>query len=151
MRRSVILTLLLIGCASAAPDSKKAPLTEPEIRISQLSNVSEAARNITGSIAVEYRVDIANRAPEVITIKRIDAISLGEGAYTLRPTSVPVSARLNSGEVTALQFWGSAFIVSPTILGANGPVTLRVTIYYETPTRSSQSIVVQQVHAGFAD
>ncbi|HMC21587.1 MAG TPA: hypothetical protein VKL19_07055 [Thermoanaerobaculia bacterium] len=144
---TVAFTLLLIGCASAAPDSNKAPSSEPEILITQLSNVAEAARHISGGISVQYRVDITNRAKEPITIKRIDVISLGAGAYTLRPTSTPFNARLNPGESQALQFWASAFIDDPTILGANGPVTLRVTVYYDTPAGSTQSIVVQQVHA----
>ena len=93
--------LLLLGCASAAPHPKTAPLNEPEIHISQLSSVSEAARQIAGGISVQYRVDIGNRANVPITIKRIEVISLGAGAYTLRPTSYPFNARLNAGETTA--------------------------------------------------
>ena len=65
---TVAFTLLLIGCASAAPDSNKAPSSEPEILITQLSNVAEAARHISGGISVQYRVDITNRAKEPITI-----------------------------------------------------------------------------------
>jgi len=137
--------LFLIGCASAARD--KAPSSEPEILITQLSNVAEVARHISGGISVQYRVDITNRAKDPITIKRIDVISLGAGAYTLRPTSTPFNVHLNPGESQALQFWASAFIDDPTILGANGPVTLRVTVNYDTPAGSTQSIVVQQVHA----
>ena len=102
------VALFLIGCASAAPESNKAPSSEPEILITQLSNVAEAARHISGGISVQYRVDITNRAKEPITIKRIDVISLGAGAYTLRPTSTPFNARLNPGESQALQFWASA-------------------------------------------
>ena len=141
------LLLFLIGCSSAAPDSKKAPVDEPEILISQISDIAEAARHITGPIQVQYRVDIGNRSKDPITIKRIDVVSIGAGAYNLRPTSVPFDARLNPGESQALQFWGSASIDDPTIIGANGPVTLRVTVQYTTPAGGRQSIVVQQVHA----
>ncbi len=137
----------LIGCASAAPQNKTASLSEPEIHIHQLSNVSEAARHITGGISVQYRVEITNRANQPITIKRIDLVSLGTGAYTLRPSSNPFDARLNPGDATALELWAPAYIDDPTIVGANGPVSLRITVQYETPAGTSQSIVVQQVHA----
>lgn len=137
---------LLIGCASAAPQQKTPPLIEPEIHISQLSNLADAAVHISGGISVHYRVDVLNRANVPITIKRIDLISLGEGAYTLRPTSYPFDKALGPGEVTALEFWVPAVIENPTIIGANGPVSLRVTTQYDTPSGHSQSIVIQQVH-----
>ena len=141
------LALLLVGCASAAPHQQTAPLKEPEIHISQLSDVSDVARHITGGISVQYRVEVANLANQPITIKRIDLVSLGPGAYTLRPTSYPLNAALKPGEETAFQFWAPAVIDDPTILGANGPVTLRLTVQYDTPYGGTQSIVVQQVHA----
>ncbi len=154
MRGVTTLVLFLIGCASAS-------LSEPQIHIHQLSNVSEAARHITGGISVQYRVEITNRANQPITInveitnranqpitiKRIDLVSLGTGAYTLRPSSNPFDARLNPGDATALELWAPAYIDDPTIVGANGPVSLRITVQYETPAGTSQSIVVQQVHA----
>jgi hypothetical protein len=138
----------LISCASAAPDSSKAPLDEPQIQITQLSNIGEAARHMTGAISVRYRVDVENRASTPITLKRIDIVSIGAGAYNLRPTSVPFGEQLNPGESRSVQFWAPASIDDPTILGANGPVTLRLTVYYETPGGTAQTIVVQQVQAG---
>ena len=146
MTRSLI-ALLLIGCASAAPHQQTAPLNEPQIHLSQLSNVSEEARYMVGNVSVQYRVEVANRANQPITVKRIDLVSLAQGAYSLRPTSYPVDAQLKPGEGTAVQFWAPAVIDAPTIVGANGPVTLRVTVQYDTPAGRSQSIVVQQVHA----
>ena len=47
-----------------------------------------------------------------------------------------------------VEFWAPASIDDPTILGANGPVTIRLTLYYETAAGTFQSIVVQQVQAG---
>jgi hypothetical protein len=137
----------LFGCASSSPQQKTAPLTEPEIRISQISNLAEAAAHMSGNISVQYQVEIANTSKVPITIKRIDVISIGEGAYTLRPSSYPFDAALKPGETTALQFWASAVIGDPTIIGANGPVSLRVTTQYDTPDGRAQSVVVQQVHA----
>jgi len=143
----VLFACLLAGCAAAPQQKTAAPLTaEPEIQISQISSLAEAATHISGSISVHYQVDIANHANVPITIKRIDVISIGEGAYTLRPSSYPFDAALNPGQTTAVQFWAPAVIVDPTIIGANGPVSLRVTTQYDTPSGRAQSIVIQQVH-----
>ena len=97
---------------------------------------------------MQYRVDVENRAKTPITIKRIDVISLGSGAYNLRSTSVPFSEQLNPGETRAVQLWAPASIDNPTILGANGPVTIRLTLYYDTPAGTQQTIVVQPVQGG---
>jgi hypothetical protein len=97
---------------------------------------------------VQYRVDVENRTKTPITIRRIDVVSIGSGAYTLRSTSVPFSEQLNPGETRPVQFWAPATIDDPTILGANGPVTIRLTLYYDTPAGMQQTIVVQQVQAG---
>jgi hypothetical protein len=103
---------------------------------------------MTGGLSVHYRVDVENRAKTPITIKRIDVVSLGSGAYNLRSTSAPFNERLNPGESRPVEFWAAASIDDPTILGANGPVTLRLTLYYDTPAGTQQTIVVQQVQAG---
>ncbi len=139
--------LLLVGCSSAAPGVKKAPLNEPVIRITQLSNVSAAARHVTGGISVQYRVDVENTAPEAVRLKRIDVQSIGFGAYTLPPLSFPFDVNISPRETRAVDFWGPAVVETTTIVGANGPVTLRVVVYYQTPAGMRQSIVVQQVHA----
>ncbi len=145
MKLAVPAALLVVACATqnaTAPSQN-----EPEIHISQLSNVSDAARHISGGISVQYRVDVTNRLKDAITLRRIDLISLGSGAYTLRPTSYPFDKQLMAGESTALQFWAPAVIDDVTIVGANGPVSLRLTLQYDTPAGRTQSIVVQQVHA----
>ena len=38
-------------------------------------------------------------------------------------------------------------IEDATISGANGPVTIRVSMQYDTPGGMMQSVAVQQVHA----
>src|ERR1700737_1046778 len=76
----VTVILFLIGCASATPDSRKAPLDEPEIVISQISNIAEAARHISGPISVQYQVEVANHSKNPMAVKRIDVVSLGAGA-----------------------------------------------------------------------
>ena len=101
---------------------------------------------MTGGLSVQYRVDVENRAKTPITIKRIEVVSIGSGAYNLRSTSVPFKGQqLNPGESRPVEFWAPASVDDPTVLGANGPVTIRLTLYYDTPAGTFQSIVVQQV------
>lgn len=148
MTRAVLAAaLLLIGCSSAAPDSKQAPADEPAIRITQISNVATAARHVTGAIPVQFRVDVTNTSRDQITLKRIDVQSIGYGAYILSPVTQAFDIPIAPGDSRFVEFWAPASIDNASISGANGPVTLRVTAQYLTPTGMQQAISVQQVHA----
>lgn len=141
-----LIALALIGCASAAPVADKAPLSEPDVRITQTSRVPEVAAHQSGPISVRYRVDLGNRSKENIKVKRIDLQSLGEGAYSLPALTRPFAVELKPGESKFVELWGPAYIIDPTILGANGPVTIRLTVYYNTPAGPTQSVTIRQVH-----
>lgn len=143
---SPFVTFLLIGCSSAAPVGNKASLSEPQVRIIQTSRVPEVAVHQSGPISVRYRVDVANLSKESITLKRIDLQSLGEGAYTLPALSRPFAVEIKPGESKFVELWGPAYILDPTILGANGPVTIRLTVYYDSPAGPTQTVAIQQVH-----
>ncbi len=95
---------------------------------------------------MQFRVDVANRAHDAITLKRIDLQSIGEGAYNLPPISKPFNLAVNPGAGQSVDLWGPVYINAPTIVGPNGPVTLRVTVHYDTSAGPTQSVVVQQVH-----
>ncbi len=146
-RVALATALILIGCSSAAPDSKQAPSDEPAITITQLSTVATAARNVTGNIPVQYRVEVTNTAPDPITLKRIDVQSIGYGAYTLPPVTQGFDVPIGVGQSRSVDFWAPAVIENASISGANGPVTLRVNAHYLTATGAKQTISVQQVHA----
>ena len=145
--RIACVTLLLFGCATSAP---KTATVEPEVQIQQISNIPEAARYVTGRISVQYAMAVKNITPVALQLKRIDVQSIGFGAYTLAPTSVPFDVPIAPGETKVMQFWGGAFIDSSTISGANGPVTLRAVAQFDSVNGPVRTTVVQQVHeSGF--
>ncbi|HEY8848203.1 MAG TPA: hypothetical protein VIO12_02855 [Thermoanaerobaculia bacterium] len=144
------LTLLVLACASSSPSKPAAP--EPELLIQQISNIPEAARYVTGRISVQYAVAVKNVTPAALQLKRIDVQSIGYGAYTLAPTSLPFDVAIAPGETRVVQFWGGAFIDTSTIMGANGPVTLRAVAQFDSANGPVRTTVVQQVHeTGFSD
>jgi hypothetical protein len=145
--RIACATLLLFSCATSSP---KTATVEPEFQIQQISNIPEAARYVTGRISVQYAVAVKNTTPAPLQLKRIDVQSVGYGAYTLAPTSLPFDVPIAPGETKVVQFWGGAFIDSSTISGANGPVTLRAVAQFDSANGPVRTTVVQQVHeSGF--
>ncbi|HKO58796.1 MAG TPA: hypothetical protein VJ276_23215 [Thermoanaerobaculia bacterium] len=150
-----LAALLLAGCASSKSDSglgkAKVKLAEPELVLQQVSTVPSAARHVEGGIPLKYRLRVANRAGEPITLKRIDIVSLGSGAYRLPSTSRPFQTVIQPDHYDVVEFWAPGVIEDVTILGANGPVTLRLTAHFDSPVGQFDHVVVQQVHADLGD
>jgi len=138
------LALILAACASS---SSRTPVPEPEILLEQLSTVAPAAVHNGGTISLQYRVTIHNVADTTLTLRHVDLNSLGSGAYDLSSTSRSFNLPIAPGQTQSVQFWTTGSIGDPTILGANGPVTIRVVAGFDSPAGSFQSVVTQQVHA----
>jgi hypothetical protein len=158
MRFTLAVALsLLAACAStpsAAPvAAPNAAATvngdlQPEIQVVQLSNVASAARHMTGGVSVQYRIAIRNPRNEAIYIRRLDMMSVGMGAYTLPTFSRAFDDVLAPNETKTLDVWAPAVIDDTTIVGANGPVTLRAIVLFKgTDGKQWQTVVVQQVSA----
>ncbi|MBV9493170.1 MAG: hypothetical protein JOZ54_02905 [Acidobacteria bacterium] len=147
--------LMLAGCASSKSDSglgkAKVKIPDPELRLSQISSVPSAARYVSGGIPMNYRLRVSNRAAQPITLKRIDVVSLGVGAYRLPTASRPFQTTIQPDHYDVVEFWAPGFVDDPSILGANGPVTLRVTAHFDSPLGQFDHIVVQQVHENLGD
>ena len=146
---AVAVVLLLASCAATRSDSglgnAKVAIARPDVAISQLSSVPAAAEHAGGGLPVHYRLRVANRAGEEITLKRISLQSIGAGAYTVQPTSQSVTARVAPDAFESVDFWVPAYVEYNTALGANGPVTLRLTLQFDSPVGQFQEIVVRQV------
>jgi hypothetical protein len=142
--------LLVTSCGSARSDSglgnAKVPIAEPEIMITQLSTVSEAARHVTGGIPVKYQMRVQNKASHPVTLKRVEVQSVGSGAYDLAPSSIPFQQEIPGDGVAVVEFFVSASITDVTISGANGPVTLRATAQFDSAVGQFQHTWIQQVH-----
>lgn len=145
-RTLLILTALAIAGCAANQLASKAPIAEPDVTIDQLSSVAPAARNMTGGITVDYQVTVHNNANIPITIKRVDVNSIGAGAYDLDPTSKPFDLTIAAGGTSSVEFW-AAGVASQTILGANGPVTVRVVVLFDSPAGQFQTVATEQVHS----
>lgn len=125
----------------------------PELQIQQLSAVPPVARQITGGLPVQYALAVQNRASHPITLKNVALVSMGYGAYDLPQTSRGFKTVIQPAQTEVVQFWASANIPLASTVGANGPVTLRVTAQFDSPVGQFQEVVVQQVHpnAGIGD
>jgi hypothetical protein len=143
----------LAGCASSAdsgPTAESLQLSEPEVLIAQLSNVGEAARHMSGGIPVQFRVQVTNPAATEIRLERIDLVSIGAGAYDLPNASHPVNIVVAPQATQSVDFWAPANISDVTVYGANGPVSIRVTSYFNSAKGKFTHTTVEQVHTNFS-
>ena len=147
-----LTTLLLIAAAGCKSSSGTglANIPEPDVVIAQTSSVASAARHVTGGTPVQLLVQITNNATQPITLRRVQAQSVGSGAYTITENMSDVSAHpfdvlIPPTATRTVSFWVAA-IANDTIIGANGPVTLRMITNFDSPAGKFRSIVVQQVH-----
>ena len=150
---AAVVLSLAVSCSSAsnsrsttATDATQINVAKPEIEIVQLSAMPAAARHVTGGVPIQYAMRVGNRAGETLTLKSVSLVSVGSGAYDVSASSSFKQSILPDQEET-VKFWVPAHITNPTIMGANGPVTIRATVYFETPRGSFQEIIVQQVNA----
>jgi hypothetical protein len=146
----ISLSLVLAACSTSRPSAN---ITRPTVEIVQTSGVPPAARHMTGAIGVRYAIRVSNPAEEPITLRQISAQSIGIGAYSLAPSSLPFDVTVAPNGSQDVEFWANAFVSQVTTVGANGPVTLRLNLVFETPLGKFEEIVVRQVNerAGHGD
>jgi|SRR5205823_6133930 len=150
MRRCFAAILLLFAACAAQQLGRKSPVAEPEIVIEQLSNVAPAARNVAGPISVHYRIRVRNVANEPVTLKRVDLGTVGYGSYNLSPLSRPFDVTIKPGSESSVEVWAPAQITDPSVTGANGPVTLRAVVLFDSSAGQLQTVVMQQVRSATA-
>jgi hypothetical protein len=137
------LSFVLAACSSTQPSVN---ITRPTVEIAQTSGVPPAARHVTGGLPVRYAIRVSNLAEEQITLRQISIQSLGEGAYTVSPNSRPYKLVVEPNGIVEVEFWASAFVPVATTVGANGPVTLRLNLIFDSPKGKFEEIVVTQVN-----
>ena len=154
MKKSTLATIalfLLSSCASMQSDSGKGAtnvnIPKPGMQIQQLSSVPVAAQHIEGGLPIQYALAVQNHAGGPITLKQITIVSMGYGAYDVPSTSRPFKAVIQPDQTQIVDFWVPANIKTTSLVGANGPVTLRVMATFDSPDGQFQHIVVQQVNA----
>ena len=153
VRRLVVLAgvMLLAACQSFVPDKTAGPnktgLISPDIAISQISSVPRAAEHVGGGLPVRYRVRVMNRSAEEITLKRVTMQSVGVGAYTVPQTSQPFDKKVAPDAFESVEFWVPAYVEYNTTMGANGPVSVRLTLQFDSALGVFQETVIRQVSA----
>ena len=152
MRKAIaaVAVFVVVGCSSTAPTSDSASTsasntTKPEILLVQTSGMPAAARHTDGPLSVHYAMRVENRADEQITLKQVTVQSVSRGAYFVPPTSKPYNLPIDAHGKMDVEFWVSAQ-PEGSIVGANGPVTLRVTCNFETAKGTFQHIVMRRVN-----
>jgi hypothetical protein len=149
MKRSAIvlvLASLVIGCSSGG-SAGKVNLLPPEYQVRQISGQAHVARHVSGGMPVQFAMDFRNPSGETIVLERIQVESMGSGAYSVEPVSRPFDTNIAPNQVITVNFWAPA-IAGSTILGANGPVTLRTTAYFSSAFGKFREIYIQQVNSG---
>jgi hypothetical protein len=146
---SVVL-VAIAGCSSGSNSTpgtttKAARLAEPDIRIVQTSGVPAAAVHSDGPLSVHYAMRVENMALEPITLKQVTVQSVSEGAYYVSPTTKPFNVVIDPKQRQEVEFWASAQPAG-SVVGANGPVTLRVTCVFESANGKFQQIVMRRVN-----
>ena len=146
-----VLALSLGACASMQSDSGKGraavAVADPDVQIRQISSLPIVAQHVEGGIPVQYELRIRNNAAHDITLKQITIQSMGYGGYDVGPVSRPFSMTVQPAAIEAVQFWVPANIENASLVGANGPVTLRLTTSFDSPVGQFQRVSVQQVNA----
>jgi hypothetical protein len=138
------LGLIVAGCASVS-DNLKAEIIPPELDLFQDSEIGGAAVHVSGGIPVKYRVSIKNPSSETITLYQLALQSIGEGAYTLEPTQRPFKTAILPNHEETVELWAPA-LASDSILGVNGPVTIRAVAFFHTDLGSFQQVYIRQVN-----
>lgn len=143
--------LVLASCSSMQSDSgkgnSKVNIPRPELAIEQVNAVPIVAAHVQGAIPVQYALHVLNKAAKPITLKQVSVVSLGVGAYTVEQTSRPFKTIILPDQTQVVGFWVPA-VASESIVGVNGPVSLRIVTYFDSPDGQFQHVVVQQVNSG---
>jgi hypothetical protein len=73
--------------------------------------------------------------------------SMGMGAYTIAPQTRPMNRSIAPDHFETVELW-IPVQVEDTILGANGPVTLRGIAYFDSSVGKFSQVFIQQLNSG---
>lgn len=143
MRQFLAASLLLLAaCGTGRGNAKH---IEPQIQIVQTSSVPQVARHESGPLNVRYTVRVTNPSAESITLKRITVQSMSEGAYHVGPYGTPYNVVIAPEQHQDVEISAPAR-TGLSLVGANGPVSLRVTAEFDSSFGTFQHIVTRVVN-----
>ncbi|MGK2858662.1 MAG: hypothetical protein ACSLFQ_15785 [Thermoanaerobaculia bacterium] len=119
----------LAGCSTI--DNAKVDLIPPELALRQLGGPGLAGSQVTGPMSVNFRIAVYNPSGETITLKRLNFSTIGQGAYEIENASRPFENAIGPDQTIEVETWLPANSEG-SIIGNNGPVTMRVTAYFDS-------------------
>lgn len=112
----------------------------------QTSSLPAAARYVQGGFTVQYALRVENRAAEPIKLRQVTLQSVSQGAYYVSPTSKPFDLAIGPAQREEVQMIVTAQ-AGQSVVGNNGPVTMRVTANFEGPDgKKFQQVVMRRVN-----
>ena len=129
---AVVALLVLAACSSSQPSGPQAKVPQPQFAIAQVFGPFEAGFPY-GPMEVQYRFEIANRADEVLTLKRITISTVNPegGAYSLvAPHDYYFNKQFAPKSSDALEFWARAYAYGRSMRDSE-PVTIRGVMYFQ--------------------
>jgi hypothetical protein len=85
-----------------------------------------------GPVNVQYELSVTNDSSEPLSLTRLQVQTVSSGAYTIRPTTVPLNVQLAPGEsrIVPIEVWATA---TGGHLAPDEPVTLRAAANLSSP------------------
>jgi hypothetical protein len=143
MRRFALLVLfVLAGCMTTHPNT----VADPDFALMQLTQMPDAASHVMGNFPVQYRLQIGNRAAVPLTLKMVNITSVGMGAYDVPSQTRPFDVLIAPSRDAVVDFYVSVNVTDPTIIGANGPVTLHGVVTFDSEIGQFQKTFMLQAN-----
>jgi len=143
------VALAAVACSSSGPATpkQKAEIPPPDFAIRQLVGPAELNYE-EGTIEVKYRLEIGNRSDVPMTLSRLEIATVNPegGAYTLDSSHRAYYFRKTIGphQQMAVDFWAKAYGYGRSSR-ENEPVTVRGTLYFETPNGYYNQVFVKEI------
>jgi hypothetical protein len=142
------LAIVLAACSTSAPapTGKQANIPQPDFAIHQLVGPVEL-NYPEGAYEVKYRLDIGNKADIPMTLKRVEIMTVNPpgGAYTLEPgRAYYFNKTIDAHQISTIEFWARAIGYGKG-RRQNEPVTVRGTLYLDTPSGYVRHVFVKEL------
>jgi hypothetical protein len=146
----IVAAVALAACSSSAPSApkQKSNIPDPDFEIRQIVGPAETNYE-EGPIEVKYQLDIGNRADVPITLSRVEIITVNPpgGAYYLDSSHRSYSFRktIEPHQTASIEFWAKAIGYGRDNRRLNEPVTVRGTLYFESPNGYLRHVFVKEL------
>jgi hypothetical protein len=143
------IAIICAACSSSTPAApkQKAEIPAPDFEIRQIVGPRELNYE-EGPIEVKFRIDIGDRADVPITLSRLEIVTANPqgGAYTLDSSRRAYYFRkvINAHQNATVEFWAKAYGYGRSSR-ENEPVTIRGTLYFETPNGYYNQVFVKEI------